>query len=139
MFSLNPGQIRQLLGAVDIHSAFGRRDYLLILFLYQTGLRVGECSHLITQMVYSQGKAREWLHLPAAVCKSSRGRVVPLNALARVCIEKQVYFNQQRGFSTAPAAPLFHIVPLDGRIVSMVRCLSGLSKSLSRGIERQRI
>ena len=107
MFSLNPGQIRQLLGAVNVHSAFGKRDYLLILFLYQTGLRVGECSHLITQMVYSQGKAREWLHLPAAVCKSSRGRVVPLNALARVCIEKQVRFNQQRGFSTAPAAPLF--------------------------------
>ena len=71
MFSLNPGQIRQLLGAVDIHSAFGRRDYLLILFLYQTGLRVGECSHLITQMVYSQGKAREWLHLPAAISRQA--------------------------------------------------------------------
>ena len=107
MFSLTPCQVRQLLGAVDVHSPFGQRDYLLILFLYQTGLRVGECSGLVTKMVYSQGQAREWLYLPAAVCKSSRGRAVPLNALARACVEKQVRFNRRRGFSVAPAAPLF--------------------------------
>ena len=69
MFSLTPGQVRQLLGAVDLYSPFGRRDYLLILFLYQTGLRVGECSGLVTHMVYSQGSARSWLHLPASLCK----------------------------------------------------------------------
>lgn len=107
MFSLTPSQVRQLLGAVNLYSPFGRRDYLLILFLYQTGLRVGECSGLVTHMVYSQGRARFWLHLPAALCKSSRGRAVPLNATARACVEKLVRFNRTRGLSTAPAAPLF--------------------------------
>ena len=86
MFSLNPGQIRQLLGAVNVHSAFGKRDYLLILFLYQTGLKVGECSHLITQMVYSQGKAREWLHLPAALVFGQGGfpETIPNSAIWRL-------------------------------------------------------
>ena len=107
MFSLAPHQIRQLLAAVDLRSPFGRRDYLLILFLYQTGLRVGECSGLITHHVFSKGQAREWLHLPASICKGPRSRVLPLNATARACIEKQVQFNKDRGFSVAPAAPLF--------------------------------
>ncbi len=107
MFSLSPSQIRQLLSAVNLHSSFGRRDYLLILFLYQTGLRVGECSRIITHLVATKGAAREWLHLPAMICKGPRSRVVPLNALARLSIEKMLQFNRQRGLSTAPAAPLF--------------------------------
>jgi len=86
---------------------FGRRDYLLILFLYQTGLRVGECSGLVVHHVYSGGQAREWLHLPAPICKGPRGRVVPLNATARACVEKLIQFNRDRRFSVAPAAPLF--------------------------------
>ena len=111
MFSLSPRQVRQLLGAVNVRSPFGRRDYLLILFLYQTGLRVGECSGLVVHHVYSRdpndGCAREWLHLPASICKGPRGRVVPLNATARLCVEKLIQFNKERGFSVAPAAPLF--------------------------------
>ena len=107
MFSLSPSQVRQLLSAVNLRSSFGRRDYLLILFLYQTGLRVGECSRIITHLVATKGAAREWLHLPAMICKGPRSRVVPLNALARLSIEKMVQFNRERGFSTAPAAPLF--------------------------------
>ena len=107
MFSLSPRQIRRLLGAVNVRSPFGRRDYLLILFLYQTGLRVGECSGLVVHHVYSGGQAREWLHLPASICKDPRGRVLPLNATARACVEKLIQFNRERGFSVAPAAPLF--------------------------------
>lgn len=68
---------------------------------------MGECSGLVTHLVYSQGQAREWLHLSASICKGPRGRVVPLNRLARVCVEKQIQFNRERGFSVAPAAPLF--------------------------------
>ena len=107
MFSLSPRQVRQLLDAVDLRSPFGRRDYLLVLFLYQTGLRVGECSGLVVHHVYSGSQAREWLHLPAQICKGPRGRVVPLNATARACVEKLIQFNRSRGFSVAPAAPLF--------------------------------
>jgi len=108
MFSLEPAQIRRLLGAVNLRSPFGQRDYLLILFLYETGLRVGECSALTIGQVYTKkGQAREWLHLTASCCKRYRGRVVPLNRVAQVCVEKLVKFNLQRGFSVAPEAPLF--------------------------------
>ena len=104
---LSNSEVRQLLSAVDLRSPFGQRDYLLIMFLYHTGLRVGECSRLLVQLVSRQGKAFHSLDLPAVFCKGPRGRVVPLNATARVCIEKMLKFNHSRGLSTAPAAPLF--------------------------------
>lgn len=107
MFALTKLEVRQVLDAVDLTHPFGQRDYLLILFLYHTGLRVGECAGLITTLVASAGEPRHFLHLPAAVCKGSRGRVVPLNAVARACVHKLLAFNSARGFSTAPAAPLF--------------------------------
>ena len=104
---LTHSQVRQLLDSVDLHSSFGRRDYLLIMFLYQTGLRVGECSRLILHLVARDGQAFSQLDLPAMFCKGPRGRVVPLNATARACIEKMIQFNKSRGLSTAPGAPLF--------------------------------
>lgn len=96
---LSNSQVRQLLSVIasecvpegPLQSAFGRRDYLLILFLYHTGLRVGECSRLLVSLVVTQeGKARESLDLPAVFCKGPRGRVVPLNATARACVEKML-------------------------------------------------
>lgn len=107
MFSLSKYEVREILDTIDLGSPFGRRDYLLILFLYHTGLRVGECSGLVMHLVALGGVPRQYLHLPASVCKGSRGRVVPLNRVAQACISKMIAFNTERGFSTAPAAPLF--------------------------------
>ncbi len=107
MIALSKPEVRQVLDVIDLESPFGRRDYLLLLFLYHTGLRVGECSGLIMKLVVNDGQVRQYLHLPASVCKGSRGRVVPLNAVAQACISKMIAFNTERGFSTAPAAPLF--------------------------------
>lgn len=105
---LSNSQVRQLLSAVDLQSSFGQRDYLLIMFLYHTGLRVGECSRLLVTLVLDQsGEPRHQLDLPAMFCKGPRGRVVPLNATARACVTKQLTFNQARGLSTAPGSPLF--------------------------------
>ena len=106
---LSNSQVRQLtLSSVDLRSGFGQRDYLLILFLYHTGLRVGECSRLLVTLVLNKScQVRQQLDLPAIFCKGPRGRVVPLNTTARACITKLLTFNQSRGLSTAPAAPLF--------------------------------
>ena len=105
---LTNSQARRLLGAVNLRSPFGQRDYLLIMFLYHTGLRVGECSRLLVSLVATRdGLARHCLDLPAMVCKGPRGRSFPLNATARACIEKMLKFNRSRGLSVAPAAPLF--------------------------------
>ena len=130
---LSNSQVRDLLSAVDLSSPFGRRDYLLIMFLYQTGLRVGEVSRLLVQLVSRDGAAFSQLDLPAMFCKGPRGRVVPLNATARACIEKMLRFNRSRGFSVAPAAPLFQNskhCPLSIRsiqkLIQKYRVLAGL-------------
>jgi site-specific recombinase XerD len=115
MFSLSKSEVRSVLDAIDLDSPFGRRDYLLILFLFHTGLRVGECSGLVVHLVALDGtgavtlrfQPRQYLHLPASICKGPRGRVVPLNRVAQACISKMIAFNTSRGFSTAPAAALF--------------------------------
>ncbi len=108
MFTLSKPEIRQLLSAINLRSPFGQRDYLLIMFLFQTGLRVGECSGLIvTHVATRDGNSRQRLQLPAFICKGSRGRVIVLNQTARACVEKLLAFNRSRGFSVAPAAPLF--------------------------------
>ena len=117
MFCLSKSEIRRVLGAINLDKyVFGRRDYLLILFLYHTGLRVGEVSGLTVGLVSHDTGAvtlrlrepRNYLHLPAAICKGSRGRVVPLNEVAQECVRKILTFNNQLGLSEAPEAPLFN-------------------------------
>lgn len=109
MNALSKAELRQILSVIDLSSPFGRRDFLLILFLFHTGLHVGECAGVITHLVAISGRPRQSLHLAAAVCKGSRGqnRVVSLNRVAQACIQKLLAFNASRGLSTAPAAPLF--------------------------------
>ena len=105
---LSNTQVRQLLDAISIESAFGRRDFLLIMLLYHTGLRVGECSNLVVSLVAKKdGTPRDFIDLPAICCKGTCGRVVPLNRTARACVEKLLKFNRSRGFSVAPCSPLF--------------------------------
>jgi integrase/recombinase XerC len=40
------------------------------------------------------------------MCKSGKGRAIPLNQRAREAVSKLVGFLKKRGFSTAPEAPL---------------------------------
>ena len=64
--SLSNSQVRELLEAVDLRSPFGQRDHLLIMFLYQTGLRVSELSRLLIVHVAQGGRPRQQRDLPAA-------------------------------------------------------------------------
>ena len=107
MFALARQEIRQLLSGINLQSAFGRRDYLLILFLFHTGLRIGEACRLTVNLVAHDGQPRYELHLPAHLTKTRKARVIPLNDVAQACVAKLLAFNAQRGFSVAPLAPLF--------------------------------
>ena len=107
MFALERHQIKTLLGGVNLQSPFGRRDYLLILFLFHTGLRIGEACRLTVDLVAHNGTPRDELHLPAYLTKTRKTRVTALNDVARACVAKLLTFNSERGFSTAPIAPLF--------------------------------
>ncbi len=107
MFALERHQVKTLLGGVNLQSPFGRRDYLLILFLFHTGLRIGEATKLTVNLVSHDGTPRDELHLPAHMTKTRKARVIPLNDVAQACVAKLLAFNKERGFSTAPLAPLF--------------------------------
>lgn len=107
MIALDRDLVKELLNGINLKSAWGRRDYLLILMLYHTGLRIGELCRLIVHHVAHQGQPREELYLPACLTKTRKGRVIPLNDVAQQCVAKLLAFNRERGFSTAPAAPLF--------------------------------
>ena len=42
MMNLTPSEFKRMLAAVDLKAPMGPRDYLLLVFAYNTGLRVGE-------------------------------------------------------------------------------------------------
>ena len=107
MFALEQDQVKELLNGINLRSSWGRRDYLLILFLYHTGLRIGELCRLLVTHVSHDSVPRDELHLPAFLTKTRKARVIPLNEVAQECVGKLLAFNRKRGFSTAPAAPMF--------------------------------
>lgn len=107
MFALTRREIRLLLSGINLQSPFGKRDYLLLLFLFHTGLRIGEATKLTVNLVAHNGLPRDELHLPAYLTKTRKARVIPLNDVAQACVAKLLTFNTERGFSVAPLAPLF--------------------------------
>ena len=107
MFAPTKAEVRQLLTGINLNSTWGRRDYLLILFLYNTGLRIGEVTRLEVRHVAHLGESRGEVYLPAKITKTKRARTVPLNTVAQNCVQKLLSFNQKRGFSTQDTAPLF--------------------------------
>ena len=107
MFALERHQVKTLLGGVNLQSPFGRRDFLLILFLSHTGLRIGDACRLTVNLVAHNGTPRDELHLPAYLTKTRKARVIPLNDVAQACVAKLLDFNAERGFSTAGLAPIF--------------------------------
>ena len=100
-------EIERLLGGINLRSTWGKRTYLMILFLCHTGLRIGEMTKLTVNDVAFEGRARAEVFLKPAITKLKRTRVVPFNPVAARCVEKLLEFNRKRGFSVEPEAPLF--------------------------------
>ncbi len=108
MFAPTQDEITRLLSGIKLESTWGKRLYLMILFLCHTGLRIGEMTRLQVQHVADdQGDIRDEVYLPSAITKTRRSRTVPFNSVSKRCVQKLLEFNQSRGFSTAPEAPLF--------------------------------
>lgn len=101
-----PFNTRRLLAVIPTRSPFGSRDHALIRLFAQTGLRVGEMAGLDLEHIYHQQAARNWLDLPAAICKGHHSRRIPLNEAARQAILDLVAFLELRGFQTLPHSPL---------------------------------
>ena len=100
-------EIRRLLDGINLRSTWGKRTYLMIVFLCNTGLRIGEMTRLTVGDVAFEGEPRPEVFLVHSITKGHRSRTVPLNPPAMDCIRKLLEFNRKRGFSTRPDAPLF--------------------------------
>ena len=107
MFAPRESEVTKLLEGINLKSTWGKRDYLLIVFLCHTGLRIGEMTRLQVGYVAHQGEVRDEVYLPHHITKTKRSRVVPLNSVAQKCVAKLLEFNKKRGFSVEPEAPLF--------------------------------
>lgn len=104
---LEAWEIRRLLDGINLRSTWGKRTYLMIVLLCNTGLRIGEMTKLTVKDSVWKGEPKSEVYLSHANTKGSRSRSVPLNPVAKSCIKKLLDFNAKRGFSTAPDAPLF--------------------------------
>jgi site-specific recombinase XerC len=100
-------EIEQMLALIDERDPMGVRDINLIRLMCHTGLRVGEACGLDVGDVYANAAPRQSLYVRPEIAKGSRGRVVPLNSVARHVIARQVNWLHCRGFCVAPDAPLF--------------------------------
>ena len=105
--TLNPDEIRNLLHTLTPRSPFGARDLAMLVLALHTGLRVSELVGLDVSHVASSQGPRQTLDLPAGLAKGGSGRLIPFNQVARDAIADILAFNQRRGFSVAPGAPLF--------------------------------
>jgi|JRYG01.1.fsa_nt_gb site-specific recombinase XerD len=106
MRSLAPSEIRFLLQVISPRSPFGIRNRAMFILLLHIGLRVSEFCGLRISDVLQWGAPRKMLDLPAHLAKGRKARLIPLNTTAREMISLLVRFNQARGFSIAPEAPL---------------------------------
>ena len=100
-------EVRRLLGGINLRSTWGKRTYLMIVFLCNTGLRIGEMTRLRVTDVAFGAEPRPEVFLVHTITKGQKSRVVPFNPVVVNCIRKLLEFNASRGFSAKPGAPLF--------------------------------
>ena len=100
-------ELKRLLAGISLRSTWGKRTYLRIVFLCNTGLRIGEMTRLTVEDVAWEGEPREEVFVSHAITKGRKSRAVPFNPVAKECVRKLLEFNEKRGFSTRPQAPLF--------------------------------
>ena len=106
MLVLTVEEARRLVAAVDLSHPFGRRDRAMLVLAFHTGLRVSELAGLDVADVADRNVPRETLFVRAAIGKGGKSRVIPLNDIARKAVASLLLFNQARGFSVDPRAPL---------------------------------
>jgi site-specific recombinase XerD len=107
MIVLTQDETRRLIAAVDRTEIWGARNYWLLVFLFNTGLRVSELVFLNIEHVAEAGRVRDILHLPSTATKYRRTRLVPLNENASRAVAALLAWNAKFGFSVDSGSPLF--------------------------------
>ena len=102
----NRKELVQVFLSIKTTEPFGLRDRALIVLDANAGLRVSELSGLNVRDVAQLGQVRDAVDVSREWAKGAHSRNVPLNLAARKAILAILRFNESRGFSTAPEAPL---------------------------------
>ncbi|MBA7695568.1 Tyrosine recombinase XerC [subsurface metagenome] len=85
----------------------GYRDYTLIFFALNTGLRNSEVIGLDVEDVYPFGSVVEVLDLPARIAKGNKPRSIPLNDIIRDVLEIYLFGEFDRKRISGGKTPLF--------------------------------
>jgi len=81
------------------------RDYLIVLMMLDTGLRVGELTKLVWADLYSMGSINLTLHVRGEISKNRKTRIIPLSQRLRDCIK--VYIKEQSFNIDINTLPIF--------------------------------
>ena len=99
-------ELIKIFGVIDPRSAFGKRDQAIIVFAANTGVRVSELCGLNVYTVMTSEGVRDAFDVPREWAKGKHVRQIPLTLSAQKAVLQLIRFNQARGFSTEPTAPL---------------------------------
>jgi len=102
----NRNELVRIFEEISPSEPFGARDRAMIVLLANTALRVSELAGLDVHHLVEFGEVRDHVDVPREWAKGSHSRRVPLNTGARKAVAAILCFNDARGFSTAPDAPL---------------------------------
>lgn len=132
---LTSDEERTLLDSIvyDTHKKYWERNKAIILFLLNTGLRVGEFQKLVVSDVMAMsGKPKTMLDVRPSTAKRKKARQVPLNDLAREAITSLLKGRDELGFNDPLTSKP------DGKALSR-RAIQEVvhSSSLKAGINRQ--
>ena len=99
-------ELVQIFEVIGTREPFGRRDRAVIVLFANTALRISELAGLDVHHVVGGGQVRAHFDVPRQWAKGAHSRRLPINEGARKAILALLRFNEERGFSTAPGAPL---------------------------------
>jgi len=128
--TLSPSDLNRLLTTLEHRNPDPAyiRNYLMILFMADAGLRVGELVRLVASDLDAGGRLIDALVIRADIAKYSRSRVVPLTHRLRQALS--AYVTEERSTWASPTAWVFpspyrrteHITP---RAVQAMLALAG--------------
>lgn len=108
-------EVEPLLEEASMHSI---RDYTLILFALNTGLRNSECVGLNIENVYPHGTVVSILKLPAEIAKNKKPRSIPLSKKTKKVLDSYIENYLRCHGITDTKSPLFNTLRTNNRLSS---------------------
>lgn len=108
------------------------RDYTILMFMLQTGVRVGELTGLIWDDILIKGHIKDLITIRGEISKFGKDRDIPVSKKLKDCIQDYIVWMQKSITTIKPDYPMFQqynrIQALSTRQVErIVKRISGLA------------